>query len=179
MSTDLSFIRTRHSEFVEINEKGFKYLDWMHGTHQKRRFRVWLSRDVQTDYEDQFLGEIANFPLEDSGVDITQKGTFVLRFVPDFITYLVSIKSGYRGSAWIEDIRGARLLKEWKVFHSPLGNLGETHWAIYFAERDNPVQIKWHRTGRHVEQTSGWVEISPTGEKEELLNDEEALSLLF
>ena len=174
MSADLSFINTVSERLVERNQAGFKYCDFHYGSHDKQRFRLWINRMIQLDSDPDKTGEYLQFPVEDAVIDITEKGTYVLRYIHGFVTHCVTIRSGYRGGAMIQDLRGGSLVKEIKLLHSQTGSLGETHMAFIYAPIDSPVDIQWRRSGRKVDQNEGWFEVAPNGEVIEVLKDHEA-----
>jgi hypothetical protein len=111
------------------------------------------------------------FPVRDAQIQRTEKGTLVMRPADCNTVYLVEIKSGYRGSASINEITGGEVVASGNRYHSGQGALGSTAWAIVNSPTDW-IKVTGRRTGRRVDENDVAFYLYPDGHRVEAINDE-------
>jgi hypothetical protein len=136
---------------VEKNERGFYFIEIHHDIHSREIFRLWIHPYFI--HKDEEGKEYVEFPLENAKIEITEKGSFVLRRKQGWIVWVIEWRSGYRGSANVEVLGdGVEVIKKIKVLHSPLGNLGETELVFFNIPQNVKAKVICKRTGRHVSE---------------------------
>jgi hypothetical protein len=165
---------------VKRNDQGFGYLKFVSGPHDRTKTRVWVHNLLIKKENDE---EFVDFPIQNAIIDQTQKGSLVMRpHSGGCNIFLVELPSGYRGNSVIKNIFcGPGCLEAWGVangqtYHSELGNLGETAWAIVNA--DGPIDVFARVTGRSIDQEDIAFRLIPDGSQEELILDQEIHNLL-
>jgi hypothetical protein len=158
---------------VKRNNRGFGYLIFVSGSHDHIKTRVWVHNLlIQTKDEREFV----QLPLQ-GRIYKTKKGSLVLRLEKGFV-YFVQISSGYRGSASINEVKGSSVetVATGSEYHSGQGALGETAWALVNAQ--GPIEVFGRRTGRRVDNPEVSFRLTPDGEREELVTDQEVCDLM-
>lgn len=147
------------------NDRGFHYLEFKSGCHGSTKTRVWVRPEMMMN------DGLVDFPCR-ARIHRTEKGNLVL--VPDdrSVTYIIRVASGYRGSASIERIDGGDVVAQGHEYHSPLGSLGETAWAIVVAPGGSPITVDAHVTGRRVTKTNLSYRYFPDGRVEDRQEDD-------
>jgi len=162
---------------VFSNEKGFRFLELKHDAHDHKKLVLWVGKGVQltpTEKEDEFVLE---FPLKDTFVRRTEKGGLVLTPKKDSTVFYLEQPSGYRGSSDLSaDADCELVVKVWNL-HSGRGSLGDTCCGFFQTDKLT-CQVRWKKTGRRVEQTTGVWRLTVSGDREELLDDPELGELL-
>jgi hypothetical protein len=162
---------------VEKNERGFYFLDINYGIHSKERFRLWVHPSFVKEKDGR---EYVEFPIENSKIEITERGSYVLRRKEGWIVWVIEWRSGYRGSASVEVIGdGVEVIKEMKVLHSPLGNLGETAVVFFNIPVNIKAKVICRRSGRRVsEEERRGIEYEICGKEISEVVDEDIEKLL-
>ena len=154
--------------YRETEGKKFFYMDIGSETHGRPSFRLWVSgRLVQQETKDNQVYYFLRFPVLDAGIVRTEKGTLVLRPIPDLIVYNILVPCGYRGYASFEVVSPEMaLVYPYEEYHSPLGNLGVSQGGIIVAPLGS-VKVQWERRGRLYGATpNGVTTIHPDGREE-------------
>ena len=166
-------------ETVFRNDHGFGYFVFVSGSHGHIKTRVWVHNTLVKEGRSSWTGEpceVVEIPVKGGEIHQTEKGSLVLRSDEKGIVYLVEIPSGYRGSAEITDVQGGTVVAQGHRFHSGQGALGETAWALVNAQ--GPIEVFGRRDGRRIDDPEVAFRLTPDGEKEELVTDQEVCDLL-
>jgi hypothetical protein len=155
---------------IESNDRGYKFVEWRHGAHNRYSLRLWISESLAK--------EELNFPVTNATIRKTQKGGLVLIPKDGSVVYLASMVSGFRGSAGIVLLSGGEEMAQVYYYHSGQGRIGETAFALINAKMSEPVLVKWKKSGRRVDKTSGIWRLTSDGLIEDVIDDPEVCSLL-
>ncbi len=122
--------------YRETEGKQFFYVDVGSETHDRPSFRLWVSgRLVQKETKDGQVYYFLKFPVLNAGIARTEKGTLVLRPMPDSVTYNVLVSCGYRGSSSFKVVSPEMTqIYLYEEYSSPLGNLGVSQGGIVVAQ---------------------------------------------
>jgi hypothetical protein len=156
---------------IESNDRGYHFLEWKHGAHNRYSLRLWISESLSK-------GEEINFPVTNATIRKTQKGGLVLIPKEGDVVYLASMVSGFRGSAGLTVMDGGEEMAQVYYFHSGQGRIGETAFALINGKMTEPVLVKWRKSGRRVDKTSGIWRLTADGLIEDVIDDPEVCSLL-
>jgi len=157
---------------IESNDRGYKFVEWKHRAHNRRySLRLWISESLAK-------GEEINFPVTNATIRKTQKGGLVLIPKDGGVVYLASIASGFRGSAGLVLLAGGEEMAQMYYYHSGQGRFGETTIALINGKMTTPVLVKWKKSGRRVDKTSGVWRLTADGLVEDMIDGPEVCSLL-
>jgi len=67
-------------------------------------------------------------------------------------------------------VRGGDVVLQGREFHSPTGSLGATAWVL--VNGLGSIEVRGVRTGRHVDDTTVLIRLSPNGEVVNAAEDE-------
>lgn len=162
---------------IQKNPKGFAFIEWSYGAHDRYSKRVWVNNAIPVVTDDNG-GENIEFPVQNARVQTTEKGNYVLKPGKGTV-FLHSVRSGYRGSASIELAEGqtGEIVFNISQLHSGLGSLGLTAVALMQSDGDS-IDVRWHCSGRRIDQTTGVTRLYADGRTEELIDDSETEALL-
>jgi hypothetical protein len=149
--------------------KVFYYTDL--GSGRGQVYRLWFSPTFITrEEENQYI----IFPLKGEIVQGKSSSTLVLKKGQKQI-YVFEIKCGFRGCSSFEVLSPSDVqVYEYKRYHSPRGNLGISTGALVLINSDEPLKIKWHKSGRlYGGPNEGIMIFYPDGKIEEI--DDEML----
>lgn len=142
-------VRRLPVKYKEAEDKKFFYLDVGSETHGRPSFRIWVSgrlvqREVKFNRDFYFL----TFPVLNAGIVQTEKGTLVLRPMPDdSVVYNVLVPCGYRGGSSLKVVSPEKAqVYRYEEYESPLGNLGISQGGIVVAP--GSIKVQWERRGR-------------------------------
>ena len=161
---------------IQETDRGFKYVAIRYDAHDYKELKVWVNNRIYitpTEEEDKYILE---FPIQKAQIIKTQKGSFVLKPGKGNVFYH-SISSGYRGSSNLEPEKDCEMLEKVWNFASGRGALGDSCHAFFNSQKAN-CEVRWHRSGRRVEQTDGVVRLTIDGNVEEIIDDPEVCDLL-
>lgn len=166
-------------KYRETEGKKFFYLDIGSETHGRPSFRLWVSgRLAQKVTKDDQVHYFLEFPVVNAGIVKTEKGTLVLRPMPDSVAYNVMVSCGYRGKSSFEVVSPETAqVYPYKEYSSPRGNLGVSQGGIVVAPLGS-IKVQWERSGRLYGATpSGVTIVHPDGRKETIDQVEDAEDL--
>jgi hypothetical protein len=160
---------------VSKNERGFYFIEVRHSYHRRGCFILWVHPDfIQRDEKGR---EFVVFPIEGGRIVRTEKGSYVLRKNPEWITWCLCVSSGYRGSSDIKTEDAEEIVKL-KVFHSPLGRIGEDTLCFFNVPKEKKIKVKIRRSGRDIEEDKENEEYEIYGVEIKKAIDEEIEKLL-
>lgn len=165
---------------VNRNDRGFGYIEFVAGSHDHVKTRVWVHNDLIQEKDGR---EYVEFPIRGGWITKTEKGSLVLKKWPqDAVVFHIEIPSGYRGSARIDRIAHGPGTGELVVvatgsaYHSGQGSLGDTAWAL--VNSDGPIEVFGTASGRRIDNPAVAFRLTPDGEREELINAPDVCGLL-
>jgi hypothetical protein len=162
---------------VDQNDRGFRFVEIRHDAHDSRKLIVWIGRGIlltPTENEDKFVLE---FPLRDTCIFRTEKGGLVFRSQKNSTVFYCEQSSGYRGSSDLVAESDCELVEKVWNLHSGRGSLGDTCCAFFQTDKKN-CQVRWKKTGRRVDQTTGVWRLTVSGDREEIIDDPEICEFL-
>lgn len=147
---------------VNQNARGYYYVDLGVG----RNPRLFVNRKLVALEADG--KPILNFPLWNSVLTQTQKGTWVLRPQQGYLTFHLALDGSYRGESRFltEGVIELPILRYYYL-RSPRGALGTYERIIFSVPTERlPVRIPWRRSGRyfHRHQRYGFCELAGDGQ---------------
>ena len=160
---------------VEQNDRGYRYIELRGGSHERYTLRIWVSNKIKltpTEVEGEM---VLDFPITNAYITKTPKGSLVLH-PGDGTVFFYQCSSGYRGGASVDVINGGEIIGDIHRYHSPRGSLGSTHCV--FINGGPVVEVRWHRSGRRVDQHTGVVRLTADGNVEEVIDDPDVCDLL-
>lgn len=151
------------------SNQGYEYFEFCYGPHNSKKLVVWVSRGIAQN------GTL-KFPITGAHIQITKKKNFVIR-PADGTVFVFENVSGYRGTASIKVVSGTEVA-QLEILHSPRGKFGKTVIALINGPGHASVDVKWHRTNRHGEESVGFSRLIPDGHIEDLIDDPDVLNFL-
>ena len=144
----------KYVSYKEADGAKFWFLDLGAESHGRTSFRLWVSHKlVQSREEEDWRGEkilknFLTFPLE-ATITKTQKGGLVLKPAKNEFVYDILVECGYRGSSSFQVLSPAEFtVYSYYIYHSPRGNCGVSDGALVHVPSDDPLKIRWEKTGR-------------------------------
>ena len=160
---------------VERTEDGFLYAWVGSEDHGRPSFRLWINRAYKSllKEEEGWLGRRElHLPLPVEGkVEITPKGSKVLRPAKGWRTLLLYVPCGYRGDSKITpELPEEAVVIPFYEYASERGSLGVSEGLlISVPESAFPFKVHWERTGRlYGEPSEGVNLVTKEGEVKEL-----------
>jgi len=145
----------------------YYFTDVGSGRHGRPSFRLWVNGNlVKTDDKGNPFIE---FPVKDARIVKTGKGSYVLRPSPGWNVFDVGVEAGYRGTSTFRVLEPEETETfEYVIYHSPVGSLGISHYALINAHKDR-LKIKWERDGRLYGEPSEGITLYYSDGREESL----------
>ncbi len=119
---------------------------------QGRKERVWVNKRFVTGDE-----AIIKFPIHGGGVEVTPKGTIVIRPNPDTYTIALRVDGGFRGGAKVTAITPEPVKIEFTEYASPRGSLGYSIVQILtFPSSVTEFTVTWGTVGAALRRAAVW-----------------------
>lgn len=145
-------VKEKEVKVKEVEGNTFPYIDLGSEDHGRVSFRLWVSsRLVETVQRDQwgrpFESRVVRFPAR-AVITRTDRGTLVMR-PGEGTVYNILVHCGYRGGSSLKVLSPEVVEAHgYYVYSSPRGSCGVSFGAVIQVAPDQPLKVKWERTGR-------------------------------
>lgn len=158
-------------DYVERDGTKFWFLELGDRGHEIPQGRVYLSGKLLKYFEEELPKKVP------AHIDVTSKGTLVLKPSENTEVFFLYAVNGYRGYARFTDVPEDSYCLFYQTLDSPLGSLGEGQLLVIELPkaRNKDIVIKYERTGRYVTTNIASIIISPDGDVWEFDGDAEEL----
>ena len=128
----------------QVGEARFLYIEVGCREYFRPHKVVWVTPKLVTKDRDT---DVVKFPAR-ARVVTTEKGTIKLVADENYTTYDIFVPCGYRGESHIELLHPADAVIEYVQYESERGSLGISKGLLVTVRNEEPVKVKYTRTGR-------------------------------
>jgi YHS domain-containing protein len=162
----------------EVEGKTFYFLEIGRKSHGRPDFILWVSHKLIKKEEDR---EYVEFPVPNSRIFVTEKGTRILKPYAGWNTYYFCWPSGYRGTSEVKVLQkvpeSESEMYEFVKYASPQGSLGISHGALLCTPATKVVW-GWKASGRLYGNAPKGITIIYSDGREETIENIESLEEL-